>query len=397
MKYFIITIILITSTISVFSSEEVFNKIDDLISKNKFKTAYDYLISNSDKIEENNLLKKKTELCINNFVNSMSHEMFSFIDIPEGHDIYDYRGKDGSYESFVFRVEEEYSNMLKKYPNDPELYYWLAQYYYDILLRYSGRWLKSDQEVIDLAIKNYNLSIDKGFSNEFLYGNLGYMYLRKGVFDKSEICYKKSLILVPDNASNAYNLSISLYRQKKYRDAQEFIKIAIDNYKDNYYKADSYYLAGDIETNLDNLDKAVEYYENAKKLNPQNYLYYQRLILVYLASNNADLANKNSIIFFNMYPTNPNAIQYIIEQYNVYGKLENALTIIEELIIEYKLNYEALGNLYFHKALVNDGLYNTEASLEDLISAEKIFIKVFPEEHEVFNEIKRLRDEFTSN
>lgn len=389
-----IFIILLLASSQLFGNTEIFKEVDKLIEDKKYETAFKYLVENQDKIEANELLKKKTELSINYFVKSMLHEMFSFVDIPKEDNIYDYRSKDGSYSSFVFNVEEEFSKLLTEYPDDGELYFWLGQYYYDVLLRYPESWKKTDDEVIDLTIKNYALAISKGFTSEILFASLGHMHLRKGDNPKAEELYTQAIKLNPENPGYSYNMAVAQYSQQKYEAAQKTIKVPMEKYINIYYKSDAYFLAGDVEVNLDNLNKAAEYYDKGKELNPKNYMFYQRLIIVYLAGEKLKDAADNSKAFFNMYPTNPRTMQYLIQQYHSYNKIDALLAITDELLKEHKDNHEALGNLYFHRSVVNDGLKEIKSAIEDLDKANEMFLKVYDEDHGVFAEIGRLKKEY---
>jgi hypothetical protein len=57
--------------------------------------------------------------------------------------------------------------LIEIYPTNCKLYKGLADYYYDVHLRYEGRWLINEEELLSLIQTNYQKAID---------GNCGDLY-----------------------------------------------------------------------------------------------------------------------------------------------------------------------------------------------------------------------------
>jgi len=149
-----------------------------------------------------------------------------------------------------------FSELEKKYKDDPEIYFVLGYIYMKtkncpkaISYFEKGLSLKEDVSVlnnmglcrfemndIDNAEKNFSRAIE--LSPDFwpAYVNLGRIYKRKGMFEKSEQMYRKALEIKKDNPDIIYNLAnlyetMASYYRVSTEKSLEYIRLAKEELK----------------------------------------------------------------------------------------------------------------------------------------------------------------------
>ncbi|NLC93967.1 MAG: hypothetical protein GX677_11070, partial [Treponema sp.] len=116
---------------------------DQLIKDRRYESAF----NNLGKIDTNEyIIAKKVEICLNYFVQSIKHQMFAFKDLQNNEDIYKLRGEKGTYNIIVYDPVKVIQTFDKN-ESSAILNKALGDYYYEINLRYKGRWIISDEEV----------------------------------------------------------------------------------------------------------------------------------------------------------------------------------------------------------------------------------------------------------
>lgn len=269
MKRFILSTLLITSTISYSQSKETIQKIakdacsciseiDSALPKGvKSKSINECIESSifSYQIEEKatkiaedikkDSLKKETTLNINTEKYRKKVEEQLHKDCSTMKDIY-------------FSTEEAHENSF----SDKEK----AREYYDMGIR------ATEQNNIEKAIKYYKTAVESDSKFAFAWDNLGYSYRKINEFDKAVECYKKSLALDPKGKMPLMNIAVALQLSNKNDEAKKYYRIYKDYYKDD---PESYYGIGRIfffeknyEPALENMIKAYGLY---KKMNSPYY------------------------------------------------------------------------------------------------------------------------------
>jgi tetratricopeptide (TPR) repeat protein len=391
-KTFLTIIFLSVTLVNSYANNSYLEECNRLIEEKKYESAFEYLNEHSKEIDSSDIIIKKTELALYYFVLSTMHQMFAFKDISIDEDIYDYRGKEGRYNYHLFKPDEALKEEIAKNKKNGELYFWLGQYYYEVLEKYSEDWLIDPATLQKLIVENYELAIVNSYSDVVLFSNLGQIYLREDEFGKAESNLKKAISITLNNPGYHHNLAVALYRQDKFNEAIENVKKAINLYDDCYYKADSCFLAGTIALDGEDYDESIAYFEEGKLLEPNQYRFYQQLIILYLFSNGIDKAAENSVAFFNMYPKNPSVISTIVDYYNGYGHLDEMEKLFEILLNSHSSDNEIMGNIKFHRAMVLEALNKDEEAIQDLNAAERNFRTVFNNDHGVFAQINKLRE-----
>jgi len=120
----------------------------------------------------------------------------------------------------------------------------------------------------------------KKVRNNLRKGNKEY---NQGEYTKAEIAYRKSLEADAKSPDAAFNLGNSLYKQEKYKEADEQYQAAAEYEKDKVKKSWSYHNSGNVyleqavekrenpdQTYNENLKKSIEAYKQALRSNPRD-------------------------------------------------------------------------------------------------------------------------------
>jgi Ca-activated chloride channel family protein len=106
-------------------------------------------------------------------------------------------------------------------------------------------------------------SVEEGISK-------GNNYYSTGQYDLAERLYKDVLKKDPDNRIAQHNLANALYRQKKYKEAEEVLDVIVKDSKENIVKSAAHYNNGVIKTKQKDLEGSIEDYKSALRLNPDD-------------------------------------------------------------------------------------------------------------------------------
>ena len=131
------------------------------------------------------------------------------------------------------------------------------------------------------AIPNFEKLIELGQEEDYIYRKLGYAYTTIWELDKAITCYEKLIQLNGNDYQAVYALGMIFWKQKKYKEALEYIKTSIAMQQRTFES--EYNVLGRIAMDMKDLKNAINYYLLAHKENPSNPdLYYQ---VCFLADN----------------------------------------------------------------------------------------------------------------
>jgi tetratricopeptide (TPR) repeat protein len=116
---------------------------------------------------------------------------------------------------------------------------------------------------IFLFIKTKAQSVEEWISK-------GNNYYSMGQYDLAEKLYRDALKKDPQNTIAKHNLANALYRQKKYKDAEEVLDGIAKDSKENIVKSAAHYNNGVIKTKQKDLEGSIEDYKDALRLNPDD-------------------------------------------------------------------------------------------------------------------------------
>jgi len=140
-------------------------------------------------------------------------------------------------------------------------------------------------------------------NNADIIGSLGYIYHEINEFEKSELFFKKALMLMPDNAMLNNNYAYVMAEQNRdLNKAKKMSELSLSQEPDNASYLDTY---GWILYKLGDLDNSIKYliraYENKTEPSVEVYLH---LIEVYLKLGDSKNAKKFHKEAIDLFPTN---------------------------------------------------------------------------------------------
>jgi tetratricopeptide (TPR) repeat protein len=382
--------ILIFSSLS-FASDPI-KSADSLVTLHKYYSAFELL----NKIEKSNdnrdIVFKKMDIALNYFVQSLNHSLFSFKDIEPNEDIMSYRGKVGTSNMFVFPIDSVLITLLSKHPNDGAIYKRLGDYYQDVLNRYGGRWIYSDDSLSVNIIYYYSQAEKRHFLDYKSYDRLGVAYLQNRNYDDAEKCFLASIKLNSKNPDSPYNLAYLYFKKKQHKNAIPYAQISFELYENKSLKSDAGRLCATCFNETGDYKNALKYLRLTDKFDPNNYYVYRNIMWTFLKMKSLDSAEVSSVRFFHLEPSNPKLTQDIMADYEEAGLSNEIPKVFQTLLYLYSKDTEASGNILFHFSQYYQNQSSYPLSLSYLDSAETKFHTCFPDTNYVFKVIKSKRD-----
>ena len=364
---------------------ETIKKANDLIANKKYESAFKLLDNFDPKNDKPDIVLLKEDIVLKYFVSSIMHQMFSFKDIGKNEEIMDYRGKEGSSSMYMFQVDSILKRLIKNNPNNCKLYKGLGEYYYEVHLKYGGRWLKDDNELFKYMLTDFQKAIDGNCADYLSYYVLGYINLMQEKYNASIPYFLKSIDLKNDDASSHYNLAIAYLYINDRENGLKYAKNALDLYTDQTYKSDAARMLGQIYTELKDDKNALKNYELANNIDSGNYNNIKPLLNIYVKTNNIK-EKETTKLFFKLAPDNPTIYNDLGNIYYSNKKLNELTIFYKEELKEIKDNPKVEGNLNFYLGKI---FIDTDKKLSKqyFLSAKEIFSKIYDKDHRVFKAI----------
>lgn len=375
------------------AATDIIKNADDLIAKKKYNSAFQLLLRNDENKTDIDVVLKKIDIALNYFAQSIMHQQFALVDIDENRDIMDVRGKPGSYSLYTLPVDTILSELIKKNPDNGKLYYALGNYYYEVKLKYSNRWLISDKELLEKAKTNFLKAQKLNVYDYYSLFVIGAIAVENNDVKSAKRYFLDSIKMNQDYASSVYNLAYLYYLENDYKNSIPCAKKAFDLYSDNEYKSDAAKMLGNIYLKNSDYQSAVVYFSRGIELYPDDFYTHNGLLITYLTMNKIDDANAAADKMFARHPTWPNVTKFITDDYLGFHQEKELEKFFARNLSVYKEN-EILGNLCFYQAAFYSKINNIDKSKDSFIKAKEHFSKVFKPDHPVFKTIDNALSEY---
>ncbi len=328
------------------ATQATLEKVDELIEQRQYASAFGALGNDNEFF-----IAKKIEIATNYFVQSLMHTLFAFENLKEGQTLVDFRtAKTGVYNSIYFDPAKVIQEFVQTNGEKPILDYALGLYYSDVLRRYSGRWLISDEELVNNTITYLTKAYENDCWDSWSMSELAYAYMKRGEYDKAITYYSIKLENNEDfSIDDDYNFGLCNYFCDDYPTAQKFMEKSLVNYAQNPgYLYDTYWVLSAIYINTKQYDKAQNALDSCRSLEDVDYRLVQRYISFYAILKDKPKTLQASAEFFTYGPENPSVPQYIIQEY--YDRsIETWLPdFFEQELDRPDLSIGTQQNLYFH-------------------------------------------------
>ena len=365
---------------------EIINKANSFIANKKYESAFNLLDSFDTDNNMPDIVLLKEDIVLNYFTTSIMHQVFALKDLKKNENIMDYRGKEGAFGMQMFQVDSILERLIKIYPDNCKLYKGLGDYYYDVYLKYGGEWLKNDSELYELMHTNFQKAVDGNCADYLSYYVLGYVNIVQKRYIECIPHFLKSIEKNTAYATSHYNLAYAYLFADDKQNALKYAKNAFDLYIDQEYKSDAARMLGQIYTELNEDKKALENYELADKIDPENYYNIKPLLNLYVKTGNK-MSDKTTKSFFNLAPTNPTIYNDLVYIYISNNQINRLVDFYKSQLVAFKDNGKVQGNLNFYLGQIHIDI-DKKVAKEYFLKAKAIFSKVFDKSHQVFEAIE---------
>ncbi|GAB7089700.1 tetratricopeptide repeat protein [Marinifilum fragile] len=379
----ILSLFLIFNFSLSFAQDNALEKANKLIETKKYESAYQVLNNADPNNEKPEITIAKTNLFLNYFATSIMHQMFALTDLKPDEDIMDIRGKAGNFAMFRFSADSVLINLIKKYPNNYKLKKELGYYYHEVHLKYQGSWLQPDSLLIDQFKKNYLDAYKNGIYDYWSTYGIGYAYLMNKEFKSSIPFFEKSIALRNDYPSSHYNLAYAYLYTDQRDKGIESAKKAMNLYEYPNYKADAARMIAVMYREIEDYEKAIDFYKQADQILPHDYYTLRPLLELELSLKKEEYKERTNQ-FFLVAPGNPTIYQDLMNIYWNNQKEDELLAFLTQQHKNYQQDPKVDGNLYFYTAVIQ---YDKEDFSNAKLNFEKsreVFKKVFETNHRVF-------------
>lgn len=383
----IATLFLIFLTLTVFgqAETEIIQKANDLIANKKYNTAFQLLDDFDPGNSKADIVLLKENIVLNYFISSAMHQMFALKDLEKNEDIMDYRGKAGFSVMRMFQVDSILQNLIKTDPANCKLYKGLAEFYFEVYLKYRGKWLKDDKELLKLMETDFQKAVDGNCADYLSHYVLGYINLVHKKYKESILYFLRSIEMNKDYPTSHYNLAYAYFFTDDYQNAIKYAKNSLDLYTDQTYKGDAARMLGRIYIKLKDEKNALENFELADKIDPQNKDNISRLLNLYVKTGN-NKAEETLKAFFYLNPADPAIYNDLEDIYSRYKKENDLIAFYKSQLSSFSNNDKVLGNLNFYLGNIYLAT-DKKIAAEHFTKAKDNFGKIFSHDHQVFEVI----------
>ncbi len=362
---------------------EYINKSEELIQQKQYQSAYSVFNRDSDvEIKDPEyIIYKRVEILTQYYAYNIMYQIFALKDLEKKETLDYIRTEyEGDLTMFMFNIEETIAEMQKT-NKSPVLNLALAQFYAETLYRYGDQWLKTPQELIDLAIKNYQIAYDADVYDVYSLGNFSELLLKSKRYSEAEKYYEILTEKEKNTSKYWYNYTLTCMNLEKYEKAIELGLITIDCPEPNpafaldeyLILSDAYYYSNDYDSAFDILKKAEKKYK--KSGTPSIRLGE----LEFYANNNIEAANKYFLKGFKLEPTayNENFIGNIYFKSNLY---EYAAQFFKDALKLAKKDPYVQAVIYYDLSGIYYQMGDVDATIENLLESKKLFEKINDQE-----------------
>ena len=383
----IILLTLVANFLVSYSQNNVIEEVNGLIKNRKYESALKVLNDADPDNQDPELVIAKTDLLLNYYTKSNRHRMFAIKDLEPGEELVELRSNlMVNFPMFTFNPDSLINRLIAEYPDNFSLRKTLGNYYYEVHIRYNGKWFEPDSIIINSLLENYKIAYEHGIYDYWSVYCIGYGYLVKGDYKESVFYFEESIKLRNDLPLSYYNLALAfLYDNQREKSIENGIK-AFELYDYPPYKADAARMIAVTYQELAQNDSALVYYLKADSIQPNNQYTLKSLLDLEMLMGKENY-KKRTKEFFNLAPGNPRIYQDLMQIYWSNNKEDELIAFFESLKSYYQADKEVLGNLFFYIATIQYDKRDYQNSKINFEKSREIFKEVYKPNHKVFGVI----------
>ncbi|WP_439184840.1 tetratricopeptide repeat protein [Carboxylicivirga taeanensis] len=373
------------------------DRIDSLISKGQYLTAFELLGDCADTSSVDCLLKK-VDLALNYHLNSYFHRSFSFTNLRPGEELKQLRGEKAlGVTPVVFQIDSVLHHLSSQYPDDYRIVKALGDFYNRIYYDFGDRWGEPSEALLEKSNAYYEKAIEHGVFDYYSLYALGYYQSLNQNYFAAQKWFIKSLAIKANEPLTNYSLAVTYLLDGLPQKGIKYAVRAFHLYQDSIEKSDAARVSGILFLKEQNVEYAMNYFQEADKLCPgyrPNLLYILNASLK-LEDDSLIVANGYKVLESDLYA--PELADELNGLFLREGQGRLLLQIYEQALRDYKTDMEACGNVCFHygKLLYKQG--NKRKAKRMIKRSRQFFSKVFEDSHQVFEAITQTLEHLNTN
>lgn len=370
----------------------VAGNVDSLIKYGQYERAFQSLCRQDPQFENTDLVIKKCEIALNYYLASSRHLAFSFVNLRRGEKLEQLRRSErGRTQPLIpFPIDSILYRQLEKEPNNYQLHRLLGDFFFKVYQDFGDNAGISAEELLERSKHYYLSAYQHGEYNYYSLYALGYYHTIFENYHESQQWFLKSLSEYPENSLAAYNLAVSYLFDGQFKEGVKYARQAYEQYTDSLKKGDAARITGILLFNSQKHNEALTFFKTANALSPYyrpNQLYLLRSLLhLNLDEEAYELAMQILI------PTlhDPDIPDEYVELFLQQKKPQLLVRIFNQILSDYKADFEARGNIRFHygKLLYKEG--EVRKALRMFKKSRKEFEHVFTYDHPVFQALDQM-------
>lgn len=387
----ITTLLLIFCFSMVYSQNESVGNVDALLSAGKYESAYKMLDKADPKNQQPDIVIAKTDLLLKYYVKSNMHQLFGLKDLNPTEDITRLREQNGSYSMIAFAPDSVLNKLIITNPANYKLRKALGNYYQDVYFNYPDSWFIPDSVIVDKFRDNYLLAYKNGvFDYKSLYG-LGYAYLTDEDYKSAILYFQKSIELKKDAPESYFNLAAAYLNSDQPQLALPNAQKALEMYVEPEDKVDAARMTAQIYLELKQKNNAMNYFQKANDIQPNDYYTLMPLLGLELELDNANYKNLTADIF-SLAPDNPVVYQDLLNAYKENEKESEFMSFLESQKMNYRNNTKIQAHICFYSGVAQYELNRWVDAKINFEKARNLFKNLFQPNHSIFKVIDSYTD-----
>ena len=340
------------------------------------------------------LIALKVKITIEGFVQSINHRMFAFKNLEPSEDVYELRRTGKQFSMIAGDLQKEVEDYLERFPQSTHVYKAAGDYYRDVLYRYGDQLEEySHEDLYRLIADNYEQAHRFGARQIEDIANVGEYSLRLGDLEKSIEYYSIVLKEFPRNASYNYNISIAYQNRGEMETAASHSQIAIEEYEDPRFVADSYHINAFQKENSGKVEEALVHYRKALELNPALYYSQKNLTNLQLKTGQFEEAERSCRTFLMRNIRDFQRLREIIGLFFAHQEVPRIKAVVAEMARSAEAQMDA-GTLYYHLGVIQNSI--GEDPRESILTARNKYLEVLDEDEGIIQHIDEFLGELNS-
>ncbi len=372
----------------IISLQEItFDEIDKAIEDRKYSTAFQLLTDLDPENKDPEAFRRKIDICIDNYIMSIGHQMFALKNLKNGEEISQLRGN-GAYDMYSLDVASIATQLMEDYPENYDLKFAVGRYYHSMHLN-CGNCTISAEECISKFGQLFETCYENDVFDYFSLYGIAYAKINKQEYEASIPFFLKSIELNDEYPTNHYNLAYAYLYTNDREKAIESAKNVMERYDIPNLKADASRIVAVAYQELKEFENAYKYFKITNETNPGDFYTLKPLLNIGLYLKKDDVEAIREKLFL-LDSDNPTIYQEMVYAYYENSDIKDLLGYFKSKIPSYQQDPATLGSLYFYIGKIQLDEGDIEQAKQSLVEAKNTFLKIYAEDHQVFPVIEQI-------